>query len=275
MSHAVIWDAATPLGSADPVGGDDQIRDIKAAVVERMAFGGIKWTTDTILANQNDDGKIAAGIQATDLLTFYETDLTTTMCSWNDLTEIYTLGTGKAGSWTLKCGTTDTGTVDTNNLIINTGWTPPANMVISTNIAVGNCTKGEITSAGSILCTAGAGYVTLASTTITTTLTPGARMLVLCSLQILPAGTGTYSIKIQADRDGSTGWATDLTSTTFLQAEAPITGGAEQLVSWHTLDTSASSNDNTTAVGYRIQLSAVTSNITVTASRISVVELIR
>lgn len=101
MAHTITWDETAPASGDDPRDGDDEIRDDKIAVRERLRLGGHHWEIGGPSLD-NNAGKLACGVQAANLLTLYETDLTTAALQLNDSTSVVTAGDGLAGanSWT-------------------------------------------------------------------------------------------------------------------------------------------------------------------------------
>jgi hypothetical protein len=302
MAVTIIWDATTPLGTDNPQGGDDKFRDIQATVVERCTQGGIKWTSGSVLANQLNDGKIAAGVQAVDTLKFYETDLATTMVLWNDNTNIMTMGSGgKLGLWTIQANKIDTTlgdittltggaatftgtstlttlittTLTATNLTINTGWTAPANIILSSHIVATNVTKPvTLSSAGPVSVPSGSGFVDIATTTFATGVTVGTKVLVLLSFSVEnTVATGAYTVKLKKDHDGTAAYATTLFTTGVVHIAAAAEAQPYALTF---LDPGTIANSPSPAtVGYKAQLDSTSGDCTVTDINLVVVELIR
>jgi len=107
MANSSVFLVTTPDGTDDPREGDDRIREVKAAVKERMLQAGIFWES-----NATPDaaaGMMIPGLQgglagqatntpgANDLV-FFETDKATDMAIFNDSGNTLTLGTGRGGA---------------------------------------------------------------------------------------------------------------------------------------------------------------------------------
>jgi len=82
MALVSPFNTATPGGNDDPREGDDRIRETKAALIERFAQAGIYW--DDAATPDQDAGKIALGVQATNKLYIYESDKTGVIAEFDD-----------------------------------------------------------------------------------------------------------------------------------------------------------------------------------------------
>ncbi len=108
MANSSVFRIDTPDGADDPREGDDRIREIKAAMKERMLNAGIFIDNETDDAPDADAGMMIPGLQgglsgatntpgANDLV-FLETDKATDMAIFNDSGKTLTLGTGRGGA---------------------------------------------------------------------------------------------------------------------------------------------------------------------------------
>lgn len=74
MAITKSWDDTVPAGTDDPRDGDNEIRDLKTALEERLKEGtGLSWPDGTVATS----GRPVCGAQATDKYTIYESDIAT------------------------------------------------------------------------------------------------------------------------------------------------------------------------------------------------------
>ena len=85
MAHTKSWDEAAPAAGDALSSGDDEIRDLKVAIRERMNAGGIKWAAGT----DEDFGKLMCGVQGTTgVLSLLESEAGAVVCTVNDGTDV-------------------------------------------------------------------------------------------------------------------------------------------------------------------------------------------
>jgi len=93
------WTPTKPANSDDPRIGDDEIRWLKEAIHQRTNNGGMIWATTDEATAGSTQGRLACGVQDTNVLYLYETDGTTPAVTINDgATQSVTLGDGTTGS---------------------------------------------------------------------------------------------------------------------------------------------------------------------------------
>jgi hypothetical protein len=225
MALADVYQEATPASTDDPREGDDRIRELKRAIRERATQGGIYFENSGTI--DQDGGKICAGIQATNLLTFYMTDKTADMMLFNDSTLVATLGDGKAGSnaWSLVVDNIDVDSIATDAaIVVGTDLSVGGDLTVTGDVdevsIVGGTTDRAYTQAQDatdfIISTANSVPVT--TPTITTSKGTGGvtRLFQVCfsAVYVTIAGSGiipSIYTRLEYDHDG-TGWSTILNS---------------------------------------------------------------
>jgi hypothetical protein len=171
MAHADPFQTTTPAGTDDPRDGDDRIRELKRALKERLTLGGIYM--DDSGTPDDEAGRLAAGIQAPNVLSVYETDRSTVMAQFNDSTQDLTLGDGKNGANQYQLIAHDIDIYDAN---IDNDLTVANDLTVSGNIVKAPIQGGTFNrgydiarnAAGGTLTAGTTGNVIVTTATITT-----------------------------------------------------------------------------------------------------------
>ena len=187
---ASVFRTDTPAGGADPREGDDRIREVKAAIRERLQHGGM-FIEDSGTIDQ-DAGKIMAGIQVANRLTFFESDkpAPTEMLDFNDSTSLMKVGTGRGGganSWIFEAQTGNFENIDVaGTMTAVTAIAIPAKSVVNVNQGVTTFTK-DLT----------ASYQTLQEqATFTTAATAGDVLVIWCGTYLFDPTNANDSARI-------------------------------------------------------------------------------
>jgi len=267
MANSSVFLVTTPDGTDDPREGDDRIREVKAAVKERMLNAGIYWESNA--TPDADAGMMIPGLQgglsgvtstpgANDLV-FFETDKATNMCKWNDSTKTMTLGTGRGGganSYIIEAQTGNFENVDID------GTLTPTTLALTSKAIVGVYQASDVTT--TVL---SASYQTLPETITFTTATAAGDVLITWAgafLITLNANTDDCTISVKFQRGGSDITNAEFAGVVVINNTAGSTVQAHKIpvcVSW--LDTGAS---NATSTTYSVQAKAAV-NGSVTANQ--------
>jgi len=121
MALAITWDETAPASGDDPRDGDNEIRDLKVALRERLRQGGLVWEV-TGPSKDNEAGKIACGVQAANVWRVYETDKTTIVLDINDSTKKVVVGDGLTG---VRPYTLEIDKVQADEVVVDTDFTLP------------------------------------------------------------------------------------------------------------------------------------------------------
>ena len=200
-----VFRVDTPSATDDPREGDDRMREIKAAVMERMQNGGHYMEDETDDSPESTAGRLACGVQDTNLLRFYETDRTTVMAAFNDSTNALVLGTGRGGganSWIIEAETGNFENVDIDGTLDVAGTTTLAGISLASQSVYGIRQTSGITS---LVLTAS--YQAVSETVAFTTAAAGSDVEISWNgnFQWEPAAsTDDVSVDIQIVRDTST-----------------------------------------------------------------------
>lgn len=256
MAVTKAWDETLPQDADALSIGDDEIRDMKQALRERLRNGGIKWGVGGGPTTDVDDGKLTCGVQGTTgILSLVENEAGTIINTIRDGTDVgglkqWEIGDAIGGSEQYDLRSHDITARDFNMSGAGTADFSPGTLTMAANTVH---TIQHDSNAGSLTLTGTYATVDTATAITTKSGTAGPILIMWSGIVRLQSGgsANTPGLDIKIQRQIAGGGFTDLQE--WIEAEEHAVNAILRINSRHSItfvDTTATAGAVT---DYRIQ----------------------